>query len=140
MSSILDVYSQLSIGSPQALTADFIGRGNLWINNSYDASVNRLARTIISEAILKTAPSQLSVLGYDGDLSGVFAPFAALSAGESKILEFVNDEKQLLEQRGDVETADSQADSLDSKTADSQADSSDREADSSTVPYEKEAA
>lgn len=98
MSNILDVYSKLSIGSPQALTADFIGRGNLWINNSYDPSVNRLARTILNEAIQKTAPGQLSVLGYDGDLSGIFAPFAALSAGESKILEFVNDEKQLLEQ------------------------------------------
>lgn len=55
--------------------------------------------------------------------------------------------KQLLEQRGDVETAGSQADSSNSEagnsageTEDSQADSSDREADSSTVPYEKEAA
>ena len=48
---------------------------------------------------------------------------------------------------GDVETAGSQADSSNSEagnsageTEDSQADSSDREADSSTVPYEKEAA
>ena len=98
MPNILDVYSRLSVGTPQPLTADFIGRGNLWINNTYDPSVNRLARAILSEAILHTAPGQLSVLGYDGDLSGVFAPFAALSAGESKVLEFINDEKELTEQ------------------------------------------
>ena len=98
MPNILDVYSRLSVGTPQPLTANFIGRGNLWINNTYDPSVNRLARAILSEAILHTAPGQLSVLGYDGDLSGVFAPFAALSAGESKVLEFINDEKELTEQ------------------------------------------
>lgn len=92
MGNILDVCSRLSIGT---LSADFIGRGNLWINNTYSGSVTRLARLILCEAIFNTAPGQLMILGYDGELSGIFAPFAALSAGESRILDFVNDEKQL---------------------------------------------
>lgn len=93
---ILDVCSTLSLGSGKKLNVDFIGKGNLWINNTYNASVNQLARYVLCEAIFSTAPGQLSILGYDGSLSGVFAPFAALSAGESRILEFITDEKQLL--------------------------------------------
>ena len=92
MGSILEVNSQLSIGG---LTADFIGKGNIWINDTYNPSVIKLARHILCEAIFKTAPSQLSILAYDGELSGVFSPFAALSTGESRILKFVTDEKQL---------------------------------------------
>ena len=93
MGSILEVNSQLSIGG---LTADFIGKGNIWINDTYNPSVIKLARHILCEAIFKTAPSQLSILAYDGELSGVFSPFAALSTGESRILKFVTDEKQLM--------------------------------------------
>ena len=93
---VLDVCSTLSMGNSEKLTADFIGKGNIWIDNTYNASVNQLARFVLCEAIFKTAPGQLSILGYDGDLSGVFAPFAALSAGESRILDFITDEKQLL--------------------------------------------
>ena len=94
--NILDVCSTLPIRSGKTAGVDFIGKGNLWINNTYNASVNHLARYVLSEAIFQTAPGQLSVLGYDGSLSGVFAPFAALSAGESRILEFITDEKQLM--------------------------------------------
>ena len=93
---VLDVCSTLSMGNSEKLTADFIGKGNIWVDNTYNASVNQLARFVLCEAIFKTAPGQLSILGYDGDLSGVFAPFAALSAGESRILDFITDEKQLL--------------------------------------------
>ena len=93
MGSILEVNSQLSIGG---LTADFIGKVNIWINDTYNPSVIKLARHILCEAIFKTAPSQLSILAYDGELSGVFSPFAALSTGESRILKFVTDEKQLM--------------------------------------------
>ena len=71
------------------------GRFHRPINNTYSGSVTRLARLILCEAIFNTAPGQLMILGYDGELSGIFAPFAALSAGESRILDFVNDEKQL---------------------------------------------
>ena len=80
---VLDVCSTLSMGNSEKLTADFIGKGNIWIDNTYNASVNQLARFVLCEAIFKTAPGQLSILGYDGDLSGVFAPFAALSAMSS---------------------------------------------------------
>lgn len=95
MSDLLDVYSNLTVGITNKISVDFIGKGNLWINNTYDGSAYNLARYVISEAIFKTAPGQLSILGYDGDLSGLFAPFASLSAGESKVIEFVTDEKQL---------------------------------------------
>lgn len=88
---ILEVCDKL----PLAGDAAFIGRGNLWIDNIYDPSVMELTRTVLYEAIMKTAPGQLSILACDNDLSGAFAPFAALSAGETRILEFVTDEKQL---------------------------------------------
>ena len=100
---VLDVCSSFSVGDKEKLSADFIGRGNLWINNVYNASVNDLARYVLCEAIFKTAPGQLSILGYDGDLSGVFAPFAALSAGESRILNFITDEKQLMPKLRDLQ-------------------------------------
>lgn len=93
MGNILDVCSKLKIGNDQ-LSIDFIGRGNIWINNTYDLSVIRLARHIIYEAISKTAPGQLSILGYDSDLSGILAPFASLSAGEARQLEIISDEKE----------------------------------------------
>lgn len=95
MADILDVYGTLTLGADGGLQADFLGKGNLWINNTYDEAPLRLARHIIHEALLHTAPGQLSILGYDSDLSGVFAPFAALSAGETKQFEFIADERAL---------------------------------------------
>ena len=89
---ILDVCSTLKLGNK---SLDFIGKQNIWINNTYDPAVNQLARHIIGEALFNTAPGQLSVLGYDGDLSGVFAPFASLSTGESRVLELIPDEQEL---------------------------------------------
>lgn len=97
---ILDVCSQLSL--PDYGPVPFIGKGNIWIDNIYDPSVTDLARTILYKAIFETAPGQLSVMAYDGDLSGVFAPFAALSAGENHILEFISDEKQLTQKLEDL--------------------------------------
>lgn len=91
MSNILDVYSELRIDS---LSAPFLGRGNLWVNNTYDKSVGYLTKFIIMEALKNTAPSQLFVVGYDSDLTGVFAPFAALSAGEVKTIELISDRKE----------------------------------------------
>ena len=95
MKAILDVCNKLSIGSQQSLHIPFIGEGNVWINNTYDISAIRLAQSIIYEAICKTAPGQLSIIGYDSDLSGVFAPFAALSSGEYKLLDLIVDKKEL---------------------------------------------
>lgn len=93
MSGILDVCSELTIGVQGAFSVDFIGKGNIWVNNTYDESVSNLTKYIIAEALKKTAPGQLSVVGYDSDLSGIFAPFASLSTGELKTLELISDWK-----------------------------------------------
>ena len=88
MNNILDVCSELRFGETGV---EFIGKGNVWINNDYEDAVTYLARYVISEAIDRTAPGQLSIIGYDSDLSGIFAPFASLSAGESRTMELLND-------------------------------------------------
>ena len=89
----LQVCSELRIGSSDSFVVDFTGKGNLWINNTYTDSVRNLTKLIISEALQKTAPGQLSVVGYDSDLSGVFSPFSTLSAGEAKALELISDKQ-----------------------------------------------
>ncbi|MGN0961951.1 MAG: FtsK/SpoIIIE domain-containing protein, partial [Clostridia bacterium] len=76
------------------IKVDFIGKGNIWVDNTYDDSVINLTRYIICNALQNTAPGQLSVVGYDSDLSGIFAPFASLSAGNTKQLEYLSDEKE----------------------------------------------
>lgn len=96
MNRILEVCSKLEFSDKNSLNIDFIGRGNVWINNNYEQSVILLARYIIHQALMNTAPGQLSIVGYDSDLSGVFAPFSALSAGESKQLELISDEKDFI--------------------------------------------
>lgn len=90
MSSILDVCSDLRINT---LTAPFIGKGNIWVNNTFDKSVGDLTKYIIVDALKNTAPGQLSVVGYDSNLSGIFAPFASLSTGEVKTLELISNKK-----------------------------------------------
>lgn len=91
MSNILDVCSSINIGNQNI---DFIGKKNLWIDNSYEKSVYELAKYIILEAVQNTALGQLSIIGYDKDLSGILAPFSSLSAGESKILDIVTTKEQ----------------------------------------------
>lgn len=93
MSDILSVCSELNIDANHPLNIDFIGKGNVWVNNTYTDQVYDLTKLIIAEALRKTAPGQLSIVGYDSDLSGVFAPFASLSSGDSKTLELITDKK-----------------------------------------------
>ncbi len=93
MSNILEVCSNLSFIDKDTILVDFIGKGNIWINNTYEEAVYDLTKYIIAEALNKTAPGQLSIVGYDSDLSGIFAPFASLSTGESKTLEIISDKK-----------------------------------------------
>jgi len=95
VNSLLEVCDRLTIGAGPSIEVDFIGRANIWVNNTYEEGVVDLVRYIVFEAASKTAPGQLSIVGYDSDLSGVFAPFAALSAGETKRLELIADEKEL---------------------------------------------
>lgn len=95
MKNVLDVCSELSFEKSPEFRIPFIGNGNIWIDNTYENSVIDLAQYIIFQAITKTAPGQLSVLGYDSDLSGIFAPFALLSSGEYRCLDFIASEKEL---------------------------------------------
>ncbi len=96
MNNILDVCSRLTFGDLDQIVVDFIGRGNIWIDNTYDESVYNLTKYIIIQALRKTAPGQLSIVGYDSDLSGVFAPFSSLSAGETKTLKIISDEREFV--------------------------------------------
>lgn len=93
--SILDVCSKASFGAEPAMQIPFIGEGNIWIQNTYDANVLDLARSLIRSALNGTAPGQLTVTCFDSDYSGVFAPFAALSSGANKTFEFVPDFRAL---------------------------------------------
>lgn len=97
MKDILAVCSDLTIGNTNPIVVDFIGKGNIWINNTYTESVSNLTKYIVSEALRNTAAGQLSIVGYDSDLSGVFAPFASISTGEAKTLELVSGPKEFKE-------------------------------------------
>ena len=66
----------------------FIGSGNIWIERHYDRYERDLARFIIQRAVMNTAEGELSIVGYDPILSGIFAPFSALCSGETKIIDF----------------------------------------------------
>ncbi len=55
MSNILDVCSDLRFAVNDAMSVDFIGKGNIWINNTYEESVYDLTKYIIAEALKKTA-------------------------------------------------------------------------------------
>ena len=97
MEELLEVCSELQLGDSAEFEIDFIGKGNIWINNTYEYSVVELARNILFAAVMETAPGQLKILGYDSDLSGIFAPFASLSSGGSRLLDLIRDEKELAE-------------------------------------------
>ncbi|MBR6707641.1 MAG: hypothetical protein IKI84_13350 [Clostridia bacterium] len=88
---MLDVCSFLRLDNEQETKIGFIGEGNIWINNTYGEGEIMLARRIIHDAIIRTYPGQLSILGYDADLSGLFAPFSRLSTGENKVIRLIPD-------------------------------------------------
>ena len=78
----------------------FIGRGNIWINDSLDEDTVQLARTIIERALMETACGQLTIVGYDSALTGVFAPFSALSEGEQRLLNIITTQEELARNLG----------------------------------------
>ena len=96
-SNILDVCETVILGANGEIKIDFIGKGNIWIKNTYSNDVITLARHIINEAIRQTAPGQLSITGLDSDYSGIFAPFATLASGANKQLELLGDFNELEE-------------------------------------------
>ena len=91
------VCSSVAIGNP-TINIPFLGRSNIWISNTFQNDEIKLAQEIIVRALNETAVGQLSIVGYDEDLSGVFAPFFSLASGDTKKLTFVSDRKQLAEQ------------------------------------------
>ena len=93
--SILNVCDKLHFGKQDGICIPFLGQGNVWIRNSYSPDVIALARHIIHEAIQRTAPGQLSIIGFDSDYSGLFAPFAEISSGETKRLSLLSSAKEL---------------------------------------------
>ena len=98
MEELLEVCSELQIGDNIQFILRFIGKGNIWINNTYEPEVTALARIVVFSALMETAPGQLKVIGYDSDLSGIFAPFASLTSGSSRQMELIRDERELEEQ------------------------------------------
>lgn len=95
VADLMRVCDALSIGREGGIKVPFLGRGNIWVQNSFSPSVVQLTRAIIYQALERTAPGQLSVVGYDSNLSGIFAPFASLSAGERKQFTFIGSEREL---------------------------------------------
>jgi hypothetical protein len=68
----------------------FIGRSNIWVDNTYTEDVVQLGQFLIMEALRGTYPGELNIYGYDSKLSGLFAPFASLSSGDSKQLTIIS--------------------------------------------------
>ena len=87
--NILDVCSNLKINE---VDVDFIGKGNIWINDTFDSYVGLFARSILAEAIKNTSPGQLTIYGYDSSISGLFSSFSVLSSIEPKFLEIMTDD------------------------------------------------
>lgn len=84
-------------GGASAFSFDFLGRSNIWIDNTYTSDVFSFCQFVIMEAISRTYPGQLQIIGYDSDLTGIFAPFAQLSSGETKSLSYLSTQNELKE-------------------------------------------
>ena len=81
MNKSLKVCSHINIASK---TLNFIGLGNIWIKENFSGGSPKLTQFFLTQALKETAVGQLEIIGYDGDLSGIFAPFSMLSSGEVK--------------------------------------------------------
>lgn len=100
-SNSLDVCDALSFqGSSTPI--GFVGRSNIWIDNVDEAQSVYAARCLIYEALANTSPGQLTIVGYDSELSGVFAPFASLSAGDVRELQLLSSEEELVRKLSDL--------------------------------------
>lgn len=89
---LLETYSNLRIGSKNF---EFIGKGNIWIEDGFDSHTLSMAQYLIKQALEKTCVGQLEVIGYDSLLSGIFAPFSSLSSGENRLLTQISNEEDL---------------------------------------------
>lgn len=101
MADLLQTCEKLEIGDGRGrISIPFIGHGNIWIENGYDADTMKLVRYVILSALKGTAPGQLCIDAYDSNLSGVFAPYAQLSQGEPRQLTFIGSAKGLSDYLG----------------------------------------
>lgn len=74
------VYSEIPCKTPGGLGAiPFIGKGNIWLEESYDHHSEILFQNILFEAIENTEPGQIRIIGMDDSLSGIFSIFTPLS-------------------------------------------------------------
>lgn len=92
MSQELSVLNQVKINN---ISLDFIGHRHIWVNDRFDNHTKNLVQYLISEALYKTYPGQLEILCYDELLSGVFAPFSALSSGQNRLMTQITSEEEL---------------------------------------------
>lgn len=104
MDDLLSVCDTLTFSDEngQGFELPFLGRGNVWIKNDYSLSIVQLVRSVLFSALANTATGQLTIIGYDSDLSGVFAPFAKLSQGESRQFTILNDRQELTRKISDL--------------------------------------
>ncbi|MGU7831599.1 FtsK/SpoIIIE domain-containing protein [Streptococcus suis] len=93
MNKRLDVLDYLQLGT---INLQFIGKGNIWLEDRFDDATKMLVQYFLSEALIKTSVGQIEVVTYDGFLSGVFAPFSSLSSGENKLMRQLSSETELL--------------------------------------------
>lgn len=93
MNNRLAVLDKLQFGK---INLQFIGKGNIWIEDRFDDETKMLVQYLLSEALKRTSVGQLEVITYDGFLSGVFAPFSSLSSGENKLMRQLSSETELL--------------------------------------------
>ena len=92
--SILSVASTISIGQ-FGEQIDFIGKANLWVDDDYSDRTLALAKEIIFSAYKNTAPSQLEIIAYDSNLSGIVAPFTLLQNNTENVLKVLSSEREL---------------------------------------------
>lgn len=86
---ILEAAKQLDCG------LELIGKRNIWIKQNYDQIIVTFLRSLIMEALQKTATGQLEVIGFDNTLSGAFSPFSNFISGEQKILTILSKDQEL---------------------------------------------
>ena len=76
----------------------FIGRGNVWVEDSVTTRDSvHFVQFLLLQALALTTPGQLEILVFDHALTGIAAPFQDVNDGGVKVLDFINDERELLD-------------------------------------------
>jgi hypothetical protein len=86
---VLEVAEFLGLGSS---ALPFLGRANLWIEDSLEDSASiGLVQGLVQKALDGTSSGQLEIIVFDDGLSGLAAPFEALNSGGEKLLRTLTD-------------------------------------------------